>query len=386
MTEQVVAKSNKTNFSRLVAIELKNLMSVGYTRLEFEENSIINLVGYNDSGKSAVTRALEIIFYDEYSRDQVAFIKDGEEYFAIGLEFSDGIAINKYKYVNGQSEWEMLKGDEIIYTNRLQTGLAAMPTIPKPIAQYLSVVEDTVTGEKLNIRRNSDKLFLVGMSGGEVYKIINSVLQLDVLVATVKRLNEDRNDLQARLVAESTTLRTLRNEHDSLVGVTDEALNQLNDMSENLKANKYRVESLLAIDSSKQELDAICIQPELNVIDTEQLKDISAILEAKQSLDNAEQTSQPELTLVDMERLTMLETIVSERQKLDTPIPPELPVVDTTRLNAVIEVAKAYNNLFNINQEIVALDTEINTVTSELALLAQQHNFKVCKNCGTIAV
>lgn len=48
--------------SKLVAWEVWNFMSIKHGKVEFDERNIINIKGYNDSGKSAMLRALDVLF------------------------------------------------------------------------------------------------------------------------------------------------------------------------------------------------------------------------------------------------------------------------------------------------------------------------------------
>ena len=56
----------KEHQSKIVSIKIENFMSIKNALLEFDESNIISLCGYNDSGKSAITRLLEVMFYNTY--------------------------------------------------------------------------------------------------------------------------------------------------------------------------------------------------------------------------------------------------------------------------------------------------------------------------------
>lgn len=369
--------------SKLVAWELLNFMSIKEARLEIDESGILNLVGYNDSGKSAVTRSFEVLFYDAYSSEQVNFIHDGEEFFGVGAEFDDGVAINKYKYSNGKSVWEMLKGEEVVFTNRLADGVAAMADIPEPISKYLAVVEDESTDEKLNVRRNTDKLFLINTTGGDNYKIINSVLRYDILSETVKRLNEDRNKLQSEVTNLATSSQTLKGELNAITVMDDETLSLVTQSNQNLKDNKQRIEYLTSIQNQKQFLDDFVVYDEIPLVDTSRLSEITRLQELKQA---TETPIFDECKQIDISRLNELQQIMQLRESLNVVIPPELPIVDVNRLRDMQSVGEAFNNLWQATNNLANTEKEHTTVTTELASLSQQYGFKVCKNCGTVAV
>lgn len=367
--------------SKLVAVELQNFMSIESARLEFDETGILNITGYNDSGKSAITRSLEVLFYDAYSSDQVNFIQDDKDYFGVGVEFDDGVSINKYKYSNGKSVWEMLKGDQVLFTNRLADGIAAMATIPEPIAQYLGVLKDEFTDEQLNVRRNTDRLFLINTTGGDNYKIINSVLHCDVLAESVKRMNEDRNKLQSEVTSKATSVNTLKGELESIVVLDDNAVIKVETLSKNLRDSKQRSEYLLSIDNQQRILNDIHVYDELPTIDTTRISEIKQLQSLKET---SEVPIYNECTTIDYSRLSALEEINSLRLGLDIPIYEELPVVDSARFTAVREIAEAFNNLWQAENNLNQVEQEHQSTLTQLTALSQQYDFKICKSCGTL--
>ena len=372
--------------SKLTAIEALNFMSLKQIRIEFDETGILNLTGYNDSGKSAITRLLEVLFYDAYSNEQVNFIHDGEDMFGVGVEFDDGVSINKYKYKSGKSVWEMLKGEEVLYTNQLANGIASMNDVPEPIAKYLNVVEDEYTGEKLNIRRNTDKLFLVGMSGGEVYKIINTVLHFDTLAETVKRLNEDRNKEQAELTSKATSAQTLKSELKLLRVLDDSTVASLQDKTEKLAQTKQRIMDVSAIAQLGDNILRLEPHPELTPIDTTRYRDIKGVVDAKAEVERTQKALPPEIPLIDTTRINHLKEITSLRQQMDVVINPEIPVVNTERFNEIKNLGQLFNNKFHVNNQIKTIESELQEAQEQLRQLSAQHGFKICKNCGTVAV
>ena len=67
--------------SRLLWWSVENFMSIKEAKVEFDDTNIINFKGFNDSGKSAMLRALEVLLSNKYPTEQAKFIKDGESYF-----------------------------------------------------------------------------------------------------------------------------------------------------------------------------------------------------------------------------------------------------------------------------------------------------------------
>lgn len=371
------------SYPRITAIELANFMSIESARLEFDESGVLNICGYNDSGKSAIIRALEVLFYDAYPNEQVNFIQDGKDYFGVGLEFEDGISINKYKYIDGKSVWEMLKGEEVVFTNQLDNGIAALGDIPDIIKKYLGVVKDDHTDEQLNVRRNTDRLFLINTTGGDNYKIINSVLRCDILAESVKRMNEDRNKLQSEVLNLVTSRDTLKDEVARITVLDDGTIQLLQESSEKLKQLKAKADILEVVFKEKEFLDSFEVYPELSVVDTGRLEDLQRIMDLR------EQMNIPvydECKLIDTAKLSMLEEIMRYRDALSEAVPPEVGVVDTQRFQSIMEVAQAYNHLWKVSQEYEQTEKEYQLLLSELQRLSDLYGFKICKNCGTIVV
>lgn len=382
MTVQVKPKETP----RLVAFEMLNFMSIKEGRVEFDETGVINLTGYNDSGKSAFSRGVEVLLYDAYANEQVNFIHDGEEMSGLGMEFSDGVSYNKYKYRNGKSVWELMRGDEMLYTNRLADGIAAMSAIPDPIKQYLNVIEDEYTNEKLNVRRNTDKLFLVGMSGGDVYKIINSILHCDTLAETVKRLNEDRNKVQSSLSSKATQLETLRAELKNVKLPSDDMVALLQKRHENLESTNMRLSSVVGI-SEQHDIIKHSVQiPELQLIDTSRIQAISGVLEAKRRLDESSHVIAPELPLLSTTRAQEIAQIAELRGRLEVHVHPEIVQVDTNRIKELQQIGNLYNELYHKTNAIQTVEAELTQTQAQLKVLSDEHGFKICNNCGTVAV
>lgn len=396
--------------SRLVEIELVNFMSLKSAVLVFDSSNIINIIGFNDTGKSAITRALEVIFYDAYYNDQVNFIMDGQDSFCVSVSFDDGVQINKYKYRNGQSVWEMWKSDLLVYTNRLNNGVSSLGGIPEVVQNYLGVVKDDSTGEELNVRRNTDKLFLINTSGGDNYKMINSILRVDILAESVNRLNSDRNKLQSDITSGTTQSLTLKGELQHLSILDEHVVDNLSTTSSNLRAITSRVEYLYTLIDKSNEFSSIFVHDDLSTLDVSRLKSMEDIFQLREKV-NIPVPS--ELLCVDHSRVSDLESILGYMATIKTPVHEDLKVLDVSALTAlesilslsnskhlgvhqelelvfterfkdIKEIGMSFNEFFRLNIDLANVDSEYQKTHSQLHSLSQQYGFKVCKNCGSI--
>lgn len=404
--------------SRLIQIEVKNFMSIAHAVIPIGEDNIINLCGYNNSGKTATTTAVEIAFYNTYQQEHVNYIKDGETYWAIGLKFDDGIEINRYKRDDGKSIFEMYKDDKLLYTNERGKEILAVSEIPDVIAKYLNVVKDEVTGERLNVRRNRDKLFLINTTGGENYKILNAILLTDVLSNASMKANEDKNKKQSEVLSLINRKDVLVEEYNNMRVATRDAIEDLKQANNALRESSRKFNYIKSIIEAFNGMNDIVVQEELPFVDTSRFTEIETILKLKEKLDVP---VQDKVDIVDSTRLKELTNIIKLRLDLESAVPPLVPSVEATRmkelasiinlrtqLNVVVpetvksvdlnrikdlmDIGKTFNQLWQINQELNVLyngDGEtkgLNENKRLLDTLAAQNNFKICKNCGTVVV
>ena len=127
------------NYAKIKSIEVFNFMVYKHAKVYYDDSNIINMKGYNNSGKSTMLKALAICFTDMYKRIQTKFIRHGEKYFRIIVEFEDGVSILRDKYITGQSLYEVYKNDECIYTTKAGGKLTKLDGVPQPIQEYLGL-------------------------------------------------------------------------------------------------------------------------------------------------------------------------------------------------------------------------------------------------------
>ena len=387
-------------------------MRIEHAVLEFEDTNIINLVGYNDSGKSAITRAVEVVLYDSYSNDQVNFIQDGKDYFKVTLTFDDGVVISKEKQLNGKSIWEMWVNNELVFTNNVNGNVVAVYNVPLEIASYLGVVEDENTNEKLNVRRRSDKLFLIETSGGDNYKILNTVLKVDILSDAFKRMNEDKNRVMAELSSLGVQRDTIKNEYESIkvMSENDELeLQQLVNEVSNLNQKFTQLKHVYELYNLKE---SIIVFDELNYIETDKLNKLNHLQSLKRE---KEVEVWDELPSIDISRKQHMVSLMSWYKESKVSVWDELHVMDTDRVVGVSQLIKLktekelfiydelgvcdienykllsnmvskYKEYVSLNNSFVELEEELENDKKRLKDVAKELNAKICNNCGTIVV
>lgn len=368
--------------SKIVSMRVENFMSIKNALIEFDDSNIVSLCGYNDSGKSAITRLFEIMFYNTYSIDQVKFITDDEDYWLGELKFSDGVVYTRIKYLDGKSLWELKKDDTVLFTNRLPNGaLAAMGDTPEVIVKYLGVIQDELTGEELNVRRNTDKLFLINTSGGDNYKILNSVLRSDVLSSASKSLNDDKNKLNSEVAEKNTVKNVLEEQLENIDVPPQDVIADIKATVSKLDDIKGKVVRVSRIMEEVETLHSISIYDSLTGVDTAQLKLLQDIFVLSQ---NTQIPVYNKLDSVDMERLTVLRNILELKKKLNISTYDSLEKVDVDRVKDIVSLGEVYNTYKGTEQTYSKINIKLEEIKQKLKDLSIQYNLKVCQNCGAI--
>lgn len=368
--------------SKIVSMRIENFMSIKNALIEFDDSNIVSLCGYNDSGKSAITRLFEIMFYNTYSIDQVKFITDNEDYWLGELKFSDGVVYTRIKYLDGKSLWELKKDDTVLFTNRLPNGtLAAMGDTPEVIVKYLGVIQDELTGEELNVRRNTDKLFLINTSGGDNYKILNSVLRSDVLSSASKSLNDDKNRLNSEVSEKNTVKNVLEEQLESIDVPPQDIIEDIKATVTKLDDIKGKVVRVSLIMEEVKTLHSISVFDSLIGVDTSRLKLLQDILTLSQ---NTQIPVYNKVDSIDTERLVTLRNILELKKKLNVSTYNSLEKVDVDRVKDIVSLGEVYNTYKGTEQTYNKINVRLEEIKQKLKDLSIQYNLKVCQNCGAI--
>lgn len=359
-------------------------MSIEDATIEFDDSNIISLCGYNDSGKSAITRALECIFYNAYSNDHASFIKDGCDHWAIGLEFSDGVKINMFKHDNGKTVYEMWKDDSLVFSNKSADGtVLSMGAVPEQIQNYLGVicVKDDSMNEQLNVRRNVDKLFLINTTGGENYKMLNTILRSDVLASASKKVTEDKNALNNRVQTLKTSCQTLKEEHLGIDVVDEDVLETLGKDTKVFASKKEQMTSVSDVKSKYDSMSNLVVYDEVELIDTSRVNELMGIMKLSEAclvpLYN-------EVAQIDTSRYLEISDIMEKKEAISTALPPVLSQISVEQFEDLKELCEKYNKYYFAATDLEKVEEEWKQAKSELDALSKEYDFKICQNCGTV--
>jgi len=378
-------EESKDHRSKIVSIHIENFMSIKEADITFDDRNIISLCGYNDSGKSATTRLLEVMLFNAYPKDQAKFITDGEDYWKGVLTFSDGVVYTRMKYADSKSFWEMKKDGKVVVTNKLPNGtFAALEGNPEIIEKYLGVLKEEVTQgkmEEINVRRNSDKLLLVQTGGGDNYKILNGVLKSEVLSQASAKLNEDKNKLSKDIDSKTTVKGVLQEQYEELEVAPEHHLDNLEEMIKVLESSNSRLSDLSNLMDSCSEYHSISIPDKVDGIDTSRLIDLHNIIS---SFKATKLSIYESLSAVSFDRLKELQNIIKLKKELKVDSYDELEKIDIERIKSILETCELFNTYSGVCKLMAETESKLKEAKDKLLQLSSQYNLKVCKNCGSI--
>lgn len=205
--------------AKLKAFEITNFMGYNEGRIEFDDRNIINIKGYNSSGKSAMLRALNVFFTFAWKTSLTNFIKHDKDYFELAGEFDDGTLITMRKKRGGAVSYRMVDTSEgtLVYTTEDEDNKALWNSqaVPHIIAKYFNVLTDT---SNLHYRKGRDPLLLVDTTPGQNYKLLSEVLQSTLALKALQLAKKDLKDAQKEFqdveaVREHTMERVYEVEH-----------------------------------------------------------------------------------------------------------------------------------------------------------------------------
>lgn len=378
---------NTSPYSRLLWWQVENFMSIEKGKCEFDDRNILNLKGYNDSGKSSMLTALKVLLNNSHPTKQVEFIQDGKDYFRILACFDDGVMILRDKYVNGQSLYEMYKDGQVIFSTKQKNGaLASIKGVPEPIQQYLGLItyEDTL----LNARACFEKQIGVQTTGSENYKMFNTVLKSEEIAVASAMLNNDKNKLVTDINGVENDLRANKEFINGRDKISMEMIQYLKSHDKALDDAEMQSVHLNEISKINQSLNGVVIYPEVSRIDD--MSELVTILSLRDSLADIKVT--PEVKPIDnseVNELMNIKSLADNFASVESINIPELTTIKTEQLTAILGIQTLVQNL----SEVTGLVDENEKCLENNALALEELQTKLqelgvsyvrCPSCGNL--
>lgn len=389
--------AEESSYSRIQGIYLTNFMSIKSGTVEFSPDSnIIQIVGYNDSGKSVILRALNVVFNNAYATKQKSFIHNDARYFQIDVTFDDGVLIRYEKHASGSSLYEMYaNGEELVYTNKLRDGIYEKITdVPSIIKDYLGMVSVGATDQILNYGTNTDKQLLVETSGSENYQALSSALKSEELSRAVKLANRDNNDLKGQINVRHTEFMGYSMQYNELKGIDSLLVDTASEFASLVSNGEALVQG---IDSALTEADAaksIADLPDLEAVDLGPISVVDSALGHYDAVVSLEDT--PDIDHVDVASLHRVSSVLAEADSLlrsSDGFPDELDALplaeDAHTLSTLDATLRGISDIKDIQSRIAEeKDTlsDLRLKSDKMAsdLKAEGRIISICDNCGEL--
>lgn len=373
-------------YSRVIWWEVWNFMSIEHGKCEFDERNIINLKGYNDSGKSAMLNALKVVLANTNPTKQASFIQDDKDYFRVLVAFSDGVQILRDKYINGQSLYEMYHNGECIYSSKSGNALTRISEVPQPIADYLGLI--MYDGACLNARACFEKQLGVQTTGSENYKMFNTVLKSEEIATAGVLLNNDKNKLAADINGVDSELQAHKNTMGIGKFLTEGMISYLKQHDAGIDAYDAMLNSLGSIIGTRDTRDSIPYIPEVNAVDMTQLSALNELQSIQSKLTVIPNI--PEVMVIDsaiLEDLSAIRHYVAQLSKLVDY--PEVQVIESEQLSDLTGLLTLVESYKQCSDDIEKIDSALISLGSELENLEEElksHGVAMikCPDCGAV--
>lgn len=375
--------------SKILGLELENFMSIKEAKLVFDETNILNLKGYNDSGKSAITRALDVLLFDSYKRAQKNFITHGEHYFRIKLHFDDGVTIVRDKYLNGSSLYEMYSEGQLIFSTKVGNTLTQVKDVPLEIREYLAMTE-TSEGNYLNSQSIYDKQFLIQTTGSENVELLNGVLKLKETGLATTAIKNDINQLSSSINGLLADIESIKISLERYEDLDEGFILLLSDLDSKYDEVERKYNQLIEVEDLLSDMAELPIGiPDLPLIDGGLYASLLGVASSVEEL--AKIKDIPTVDVISYNsyvELLKLAELQKSYKNVNTYIL-DIPLIDFGRLNMLKILGNSFKELADISNTISSLterSEELENESLQIQEYARENGISIskCDNCGAL--
>lgn len=375
--------------SKILGLELENFMSIKEAKLVFDETNILNLKGYNDSGKSAITRALDVLLFDSYKRAQKNFITHGEHYFRIKLHFDDGVTIVRDKYLNGSSLYEMYSEGQLIFSTKVGNTLTQVKDVPLEIREYLAMTE-TSEGNYLNSQSIYDKQFLIQTTGSENVELLNGVLKLKETGLATTAIKNDINQLSSSINGLLADIESIKISLERYEDLDEGFIILLSDLDSKYDEVERKYNQLIDVENLLSDMAELPLGlPDLPLIDGGLYASLLGVASSVEEL--AKIKDIPTVDVISYNsyvELLKLAELQKSYKNVNTYIL-DIPLIDFGRLNTLKILGNSFKEFADISNTISSLterSEDLENESLQIQEYARENGISIskCDNCGAL--
>lgn len=375
--------------SKILGLELENFMSIKEAKLVFDETNILNLKGYNDSGKSAITRALDVLLFDSYKRAQKNFITHGEHYFRIKLHFDDGVTIVRDKYLNGSSLYEMYSEGQLVFSTKVGNTLTQVKDVPLEIREYLAMTE-TSEGNYLNSQSIYDKQFLIQTTGSENVELLNGVLKLKETGLATTAIKNDINQLSSSINGLLADIESIKISLERYEDLDEGFILLLSELDRKYDEVERKYNQLVEVEDLLSDMSELPLGiPDLPLIDGDLYSSLLVVASSVEEL--AKIKDIPTVDVISYNsyvELLKLAELQKSYKNVNTYIL-DIPLIDFGRLNTLKILGNSFKEFADISNTISSLterSEELENESLQIQEYARENGISInkCDNCGAL--
>lgn len=373
-------------YSKITNIEVTNFMVYSHAKVSFDGKGIINIKGYNSGGKSTMLKAIAVCLMNMYPKAQTKFIRHGEKYFRIVVNFDDGVSIVRDKYITGQSLYEIYKDNNCIFTTKEGGKLTKVDGIPKIIEDYLGLC--IVSTGCLNYQVRQDKLWLIETTGSENYNSLNEILKTEEISKANTLLNSDKNEINSGIASTEARLQETKLSLHELNSYTEDLLSALESRELLCKSLIAKCKELKDIVSLVDELNTLSDIPEVSKIDLKRYSSIESVTDIGNELSNF--VIYPELEKIVDKRISDIDALSSTVKSLKEvgKVLPELSIIATNKEDILVEIVSILSEIKANSEELKTIKEGQSKLSSKLNAVVKEAEskgikFVKCDNCGS---
>lgn len=199
-------------YSPIKNIIIRNFRNLGEAKLSFEKSPIMCFIGENEAGKTSAVKAITVLGFNAWVRDQKDYVRDNTDEFDVGVQLEDGTMVARMKTRNRYNIYKIIYPDGTSWqTDKISEGL------PVQVSDIMGLIEETETGEFLHTRTYEDQLLFVTTASSTNYKVMYNALKVKNLTNAIKlgslesnALKQDINNNEFLLLNQSNVLRSIR--------------------------------------------------------------------------------------------------------------------------------------------------------------------------------